>query len=61
MDPPGDRHQHGDPRAGLQSIGGDTMSNTEALLFLIALMLGILFAMSVPGWAVQVLEALGVK
>ena len=37
------------------------MSNTEALLFLIALMLGILFAMSVPGWAVQVLEALGVK
>ena len=61
MDPPGDRHQHGDPRAGLQSIGGDTMSDTQALLFLVALMVGIPISMSVPGWAVQVLDALGVK
>jgi len=37
------------------------MSNTEALLFLIALMLGILIAMSVPTWAFEILEAVGVK
>jgi hypothetical protein len=35
------------------------MSNTEALLFLIALMLGILIAMSVPTWAFEILKVLG--
>jgi hypothetical protein len=37
------------------------MSNTEALLCLIALMLGIVISMSVPTWAVEILGALGVK
>jgi hypothetical protein len=36
------------------------MSNTEALLFLIALMLGILIAMSAPTWAFDILDMLGV-
>jgi len=57
MDSPGDHHQHAD----LQRIKADTMSNTEALLCLIALMLGIVISMSVPTWAVEILGALGVK
>ncbi len=37
------------------------MSDRQALLFLVALMVGIPISMSVPAWAVQVLDALGVK
>lgn len=61
MDTPGDRHLHGDRRADLQSIGADAVSDRQALLFLVLLMLGIVISMSVPGWALQVLDAVGVK
>lgn len=61
MDTPGDCHLHGDRRAHPQSIGADTMSDTQALLVLIALMLGIVISMSVPTWALELLEAVGVK